>query len=102
LARKSTSNLRLRHHPPFGGTLPLPERNLRGPNSLKQTPLNNIFLIYSVTTPQLRKPSLVAQNLQKLQFTLLRILIGIGHRILIYRPRLAHEHPTISGEASIQ
>jgi hypothetical protein len=54
-------------------------------------------------TPQLRKPSLVAQNLQKLQFTLLRILIGIGHRILIYRPRLAHEHPTIgvSGDSGL-
>ena len=61
--------MRLRHHPRFGGTPTLPERNLRGicgaqTSIIKPIPLNDIFLKYSITViyiprlPQKRRASL--------------------------------------------
>jgi hypothetical protein len=51
---------------------------------------------------QVKAPASMTSSKNPRYFLQSLILIGIGHRILIYRPRLAHEHPTISGEASIQ
>ncbi|KAJ5680652.1 hypothetical protein N7536_011791 [Penicillium majusculum] len=48
--------MRLRHHPRFGGTPTLPERNLRGPNYHIYTPAS------PEKTRQLGKSSLAAQQ----------------------------------------
>ncbi|KUM66564.1 hypothetical protein ACN42_g521 [Penicillium freii] len=95
----------LRHHPRFGGTPTLPERNLRGicgaQTIIKPIPLNDIFLKYSITViyiprlPQKRrasfgKPSLAAQQPQ--------ITLSLSASVTTFRfdrPGVAHKHPTI-------